>query len=106
MSPELVKAADGNGSTSYLIKYVQESPAGTTIVIGTETNLVNRLKNEFPDRNIIPLGISVCSNMAKINEKNLANLLQNLETATYEDVSDEIREPAKIALERMLQVCA
>lgn len=104
--PELVKAADGNGSTSYLIKYVQESPAGTTIVIGTETNLVNRLKNEFPDRNIIPLGISVCSNMAKINEKNLANLLQNLETATYEDVSDEIREPAKIALERMLQVCA
>ncbi len=104
--PELVKAADGDGSTSYLIKYVDEAPAGTTIVIGTETNLVNRLKNMFPDKNIMPLGISICSNMAKINEKNLANILQNLETAQYEDVSDEIREPAKKALERMLQVCA
>ncbi|CCO24547.1 quinolinate synthase NadA [Maridesulfovibrio hydrothermalis] len=104
--PELVEAADGDGSTSYLIKYVADSPAGSTIIIGTETNLVNRLKNEFPDKNIIPLRISVCSNMAKINEKNLAELLQNLETASFEDVSDEIREPARIALERMLQVCA
>ncbi|WP_320169708.1 quinolinate synthase NadA [Maridesulfovibrio sp.] len=104
--PELVKAADGNGSTSYLIKYVEAAPAGTTIVVGTETNLVNRLGDMFPDKSIIPLGISFCSNMAKITEENLANLLLNLETAAFEDVSDEIRKPAKIALERMLEVCA
>ncbi|WP_432736331.1 quinolinate synthase NadA [Maridesulfovibrio sp. FT414] len=104
--PELVRAADGSGSTSYLIKYVDEAPAGTTIVIGTETNLVNRLKNIYPAKNIIPLGISVCSNMAKITEENLANLLVNLEATPYEDVSDAIRKPAKIALERMLEVCS
>ncbi len=103
--PELVRASDGAGSTSYLIKYVDEAPAGTTIVVGTETNLVLRLKKMFPEKNIIPLGISYCSNMAKITEKNLAELLQNLETAPYEDVSDDIREPARLALERMLEVC-
>ncbi|OEU71662.1 MAG: quinolinate synthetase [Desulfovibrio sp. S3730MH75] len=104
--PELVKAADGNGSTSYLIKYVSESPAGSTIVVGTETNLVHRLAQLFPDKKIIPLSVSFCSNMAKITEQKLAELLQNLETADFEDVSDEIREPAKVALERMLEVCA
>ncbi|WP_320175563.1 quinolinate synthase NadA [Maridesulfovibrio sp.] len=103
--PELVQASDGAGSTSYLIKYVNEAPEGSTIVIGTETNLVNRLKEMFPEKNILPLGISFCSNMAKITEKNLAGLLQNLETAAYEDVSDDIREPARLALERMLEVC-
>ncbi|TIH12127.1 quinolinate synthase NadA [Marinifilum sp. JC120] len=103
--PELVKASDGAGSTSYLIKYVNEAPAGTTIVVGTETNLVNRLKDMFPEKNILPLGISFCSNMAKITEKNLAGLLQNLETTPYEDVSDDIREPARLALERMLNAC-
>lgn len=104
--PELVHASDGNGSTSYLIKYVENQPDGATIVIGTETNLVNRLKDMFPEKNIIPLGTSLCSNMAKITEEKLADLLQNLETAPVESVSEEIREPAKIALERMLQVCA
>jgi quinolinate synthase len=103
--PELVRAADGAGSTSYLIKYVEEAPAGTTIVVGTETNLVLRLKEIFPDKEILPLGTSYCSNMAKITEKKLADLLQSLETASYEDVSDEIREPARIALQRMLDVC-
>lgn len=103
--PELVQASDGSGSTSYLIKYVSEAPEGATIVVGTETNLVNRLKDMFPSKTILPLGISFCSNMAKITEENLAGLLQNLETAPYEDVSDEIREPARLALERMLAVC-
>lgn len=104
--PELVQAADGNGSTSFLIKYVDEAPAGTTIVIGTETNLVNRLKDMYPDKKIIPLGISMCSNMAKITEEKLADLLTRLETTPYEDVSADIRTPAKIALERMLKVCS
>ncbi|WP_031484142.1 quinolinate synthase NadA [Maridesulfovibrio frigidus] len=104
--PALVQAADGDGSTSYLIKYVSESPAGSTIVVGTETNLVYRLAQLFPDKKIIPLSVSFCSSMAKITEKKLAELLQNIETADFEDVSDEIREPAKVALERMLKVCA
>lgn len=103
--PELVLASDGAGSTSYLIKYVDEAPAGTTIVVGTETNLVLRLKEMFPTKNTLPLGISYCSNMAKITEKNLAELLQNLELVPYEDVSDDIREPARLALQRMLDVC-
>ncbi|MBI9111380.1 quinolinate synthase NadA [Maridesulfovibrio ferrireducens] len=104
--PEIVAAADGDGSTSYLIKYVTEAPVGSTIIIGTETNLVNRLAKQFPDKNILPLSVSFCSNMAKITEQKLAELLQNLESAEFEDVSDNIRIPAKVALERMLKVCA
>ncbi len=104
--PELVKAADGNGSTSYLIKYVTEAPLGSTIIVGTETNLVNRLAKQFPDKHIIPLSVSFCSNMAKVTEQKLAELLKNIETSKFEDVSDDIRIPAKVALERMLKVCA
>lgn len=104
--PELVQAADADGSTSFLIKFVEQAPAGATIVVGTETNLVNRLDAIHHDKKVVPLGISFCSNMAKITEKNLAELLQNIESASEEDVEDDIRIPARKALERMLEACA
>lgn len=104
--PEIVQAADADGSTSFLIKFVKKAPAGSTIVIGTETNLVNRLATMFPDKKIVPLGTSFCSNMAKITEKNLADLLEHIETAEQEDVDKNIRIPARKALERMLEACA
>lgn len=104
--PNLVKASDADGSTSFLIKYVQNSPSGSTVIIGTETNLVNRLSEMYKDINIVPLGESYCSNMAKITEKKLAELLQNIATTAGEDVSRDIREPAREALKRMLEACS
>jgi quinolinate synthase len=103
--PEVVEAADGSGSTSYLIKAVAEAPAGTTIFVGTEWNLVNRLKIRHPDKTVRPMRKVLCSNMAKITETNLLNMLEKLETAPPVRVDEHIARPARLALERMLAAC-
>ncbi len=43
-APEVVEGADEWGSTSKIIKFVSSQPKGSKIAIGTEINLVNRLK--------------------------------------------------------------
>jgi len=105
--PALVQASDGNGSTTYLIKYAAEAPKGATIYIGTEVNLVNRLADQYKgEKTIKPLIASQCEDMAKITVEKLAHTLENLETATPVTVSDAVKEPAKLALKRMLEVCS
>ncbi|THB65607.1 MAG: quinolinate synthase NadA [Desulfovibrio sp.] len=109
-SPEVVKASDGAGSTSYLIRECQEAPEGSTLVIGTEINLVARLAAQHaPGKTIVPLSVSSCANMAKTTQDNLAALLHRIQAGDAPDpvqVAPEIAEPAKLALERMLEVCA
>ena len=105
--PEIVRAVDGDGSTTYLIKYAADAPAGTTLYIGTETNLVNRLAARYAgEKTIKPLAVSVCDDMGKITVDNLAAKLSNLETDTPVNVPDDISQSARLALERMLAVCS
>jgi len=105
--PAIVKAADGNGSTTFLIKYAEDAPAGSTVYIGTENNLVQRLAAKYEGvKTIRPLKVSLCEDMGKITLDNLAALLENIENETPVTVSDEIREPARLALQRMLDVCS
>jgi quinolinate synthase len=101
----VVEAADGSGSTSYLIKAVAEAPADATIFVGTEWNLVNRLKIRHPDKTVRPMRKVVCSNMAKITEANLLSMLEELKTAPPVRVEEHIARPARLALERMLAAC-
>ena len=72
---EVVQASDAVGSTSFIVNYVADSPAGSTIVIGTEINLIKRLAMEYPAKKILPLRDSLCPNMYKINLKNLLSCL-------------------------------
>lgn len=105
--PAVTKAADANGSTSFIINYAAEADPCTTIHIATEANLVYRLAHKYEGFKIIkPLKISYCEDMGKTTEENLAALLQRIEEAVPVDVSDDVRAPAKLALERMLEVCA
>ncbi len=99
---EVVDKADACGSTSYIVKYVKEAPPGSTIVIGTEINLVHRLALEYPDKKVLDLHHSLCPNMFKIN---LTNLLQTIETIgemNVVEVPGEIKAGARLALDRML----
>lgn len=106
-SPAVVRETDGNGSTSFLIKYAEEAPAGSTVYIGTEENLVKRLAARHAGQKTIkPLLTALCEDMGKITVEKLAHTLQTLDTATPVTVSNAIREPAKLALERMLAVCS
>ncbi len=104
--PEVVRAADGDGSTSYLIKVCEEAPEGASVCVGTELNLVQRLAaRHAPTRRVFPLHPSCCANMAKITEERLADALENLDTAEPTVVAKELAEPARIALQRMLDAC-
>ncbi|MEF3695815.1 quinolinate synthase NadA [Desulfolutivibrio sp.] len=105
--PETVAAADAAGSTSFLIRYVENAPKGATIFIGTEENLVLRLAQQHAgEKTILPLRTSRCSNMAKITEEKLAAQLADIESQQPVTVPDDVREPAKTAVTRMLDVCA
>ena len=104
--PSVVQSADANGSTSFIIKYVAEAPVGSTIYVGTETNLVNRLATEYTGKKTVkPLRVSLCEDMAKITEKNLAALLERIDDTRPVDVPDVIKVPARQALKRMLEAC-
>ena len=50
---DVVKASDANGSTEKIRRYVDNAEKGSTIIVGTEINMVNRLANNNRDKNRI-----------------------------------------------------
>ncbi len=104
---EVVEASDLDGSTSFIIKTVEDAPSGSKWAIGTEVNLVSRLAQRFPDKEILLLApdLCMCATMYRIAPQNLAWVLENLAEGNVVNeivVDDETRYFAKIALERMI----
>ena len=84
-----------------------EQPEGSTIAIGTELNLINRLVHEHPNKKILVLSgetCPVCANMYRTTLNDLAYCLENHQDIKPITVPDDIRADALIALERMLEV--
>ena len=110
-SPEVVKASDAAGSTSYIIDYVAKAKDGDTIVIGTEINLVERLAEQYKGaRTIVPLLESECSHMDRTKPYHLLAALEsiaepgkNTHPSCIVSVAPSIAGNAKLALERMLK---
>ena len=110
-SHEVCSIADQVGSTDFIIKATQAAPAGSTIAIGTEIHLVNRLAAETPGKTIVSLDplICPCSTMFRIDGPHLAWILENLVEGRILNqiaVDPETTEWAKVALERMLDITA
>jgi len=108
---DVVAAADENGSTEYIIRVVEDSPAGTTWAIGTEINLVRRLAKNNPDKTIFCLDpvVCPCSTMYRIHPAYLAWTLEQLEQGNVINqvsVDEETAHWARVALERMLAIIA
>lgn len=105
--PQVVKAADGAGSTSYIINYVAQAEPGSTIIIGTEINLVNRLAGRYAGKlTILPLAVNSCKDMAFTTEEKLLAVLEGLKggrEVNRVEIDEAMREPARLALERMLR---
>ncbi len=100
---EIVRMVDAHGSTAQIIKYVQTAPAGSTIVIGTESQLVKRLAEEYKGRlTIRMLRGSFCPNMAKTNEQNLLRVLKDWPDRNIVRVPANLIPDARLCLERML----
>lgn len=106
---EVVQLADYDGSTEKIIHTVTESASGTKWAVGTEINLVSRLAKENPDKFVISLDpiVCVCSTMYRIDQPHLLWALDSLKNRRIVNqirVPEEIREGAKIALDRMLSL--
>ncbi len=108
-APNVVQASDGAGSTSYLIDIVAKSPKGSTVVVGTEANLVYRLQKAHSAHcNVIALRDAYCSHMAKITAEKLMNTLQSIKNGKAKpmQIPEAQTQNARKSLERMLEACA
>ena len=99
--PEVQEYADYILSTGGMIKHVAESNK-QIFIIGTEVDLVTRLKRENPDKTIIPaLKDAICENMKLTNLDKVKNALINQEFEV--EVLRVTAEKAKVAIDKMLK---
>ena len=107
---DVVSIADQYGSTETIISAVKNSPAGSKWAIATEINLVDRLKRDYPDKEIHLLAPTSCrcTTMDCNQPVNLLWLLDNLAAGKVKNqirVDAETAEFAARSLEQMLAIC-
>ncbi|MBP5286222.1 MAG: quinolinate synthase NadA [Kiritimatiellae bacterium] len=94
--------ADERLSTGGMCRYARESSAGT-IIVGTETGILHRLRKENPSKLFVPAGDRmVCPNMKKTTLENLAASLREMKTRV--SVPEETAAKARRAIDAMLAV--
>jgi len=100
--PEVLDLADHVTSTSGMLRFARSSTA-MEFIVGTETGLMHRLRQENPDKAFFALRKDmVCPNMKRTT---LKSIIRAFRENTYEiRVPEHIRIPAKKALDRMLAV--
>jgi quinolinate synthase len=104
---EVVTAADVVGSTEKIIQTVSQSPAGSIWAVGTELNLVSRLAQQNPDKQVLFLDKTVCY-CSTMNRIDLPHLVWAMESVLAGHIVNEIKvDPttarfSKLALEQML----
>ncbi|MGB3730769.1 quinolinate synthase NadA [Microbacterium sp.] len=103
----VVDAADESGSTAYIRRAIEEADEPTVFAIGTEVNLVRRLAAQHPQHTIFCLDpvVCPCSTMYRIHPGYLAWVLEELVAGHVQNrvqVSADVADPARLALERML----
>jgi quinolinate synthase len=106
---EVVDKADYVGSTSYIIKAIENAEPGSKWAVGTEVHMVNRLRNRFDDRMVTLLSpfACLCSTMYRISPLDLADVLEGLvegRVMNQVTVPDDVKRNAKLALDRMLSI--
>jgi quinolinate synthase len=104
---EVVTAADYVGSTEYIIRTIEAAPSGSSWAVGTELNLVRRLANAHPDKEIMFLDRTVCycSTMNRIDLPHLVWALEELVAGRVPNqivVDEVVAHHARVALDRML----
>lgn len=100
-NPEVLALSDHICSTGGMFKYVKQSKADE-FIIATEAGMLYKLHKENPGKKFyLPTQNLVCANMKLIT---LGWVAHSLEKLVYEvKVSDNVREKALQALERMLR---
>jgi quinolinate synthase len=121
---EVVDKSDLSGSTEFIIKTLRDAEPGTKWAVGTEVHLVARMVKECAQRGVHARILSdchcLCTTMSRIDQPHLLWVLDGLcGVGTTKDapidheggpakarnvirVHPEVRQPALLALDRML----
>ena len=100
--PEVQEFADHVLSTGGMVRHVAGS-SKDTFIIGTEVDMVTRLRRENPGKTIIPaLSDAVCQTMKLHTLEKIRNSLLNEESVVT--VDEKLVGRARKAIERMLEV--
>ena len=99
---EVLEMADHVTSTSGMLRYAHASEA-KEFIVGTEIGLMHRLRMENPEKEFYALRKDmICPNMKRTTLKSILRAFQ--ENTYVVKVPEEIRVPAKRALDRMLEI--
>ena len=108
---EICEKADVIGSTEFILKAVRAAEPGTRWLVGTELNMVNRLADEMRPKGVdvhfMSPTVCMCSTMFRTDPQHLAWILENLvqgHVVNRITVPELVAAPAKLSLERMLDV--
>jgi quinolinate synthase len=107
---EVVREADDDGSTEYIITQVKSSPAGSVWAVGTEVHLVNRLAQEVaPEKTVLSLDQfgCLCSTMFRVSPNHLLWILEELIEGRVHNrivVPEQQKHWNRVALDRMLSI--
>jgi len=100
-SPEVTEAADYSGSTSAMVRYVEESNAPRYLLL-TECAMGDNIAAANPQKEMLRLCSVRCPHMAQIT---LDDTLECLKQMRYEiTVPKEVSDKARRAVERMLEI--
>ncbi len=103
--PSVVKEADFVGSTSQLIKYVASLDPEQKVVVGTEYNLVHRMREK--NTYVLSATKPECPTMNETTLKDLYDVLVSIKEGNPINeifVDEETAKYAKLALDRMLEI--
>jgi quinolinate synthase len=100
-SPEVVAASDFSGSTSAMIRYIEQTKAPRYLLL-TECSMGDNIAAANPDKNMLRLCSVRCPHM---NQITLEDTLKSLQLTRYVvEVPEEIRVKALRSVERMLEI--
>ncbi len=98
-SPDVIDYADHAFSTEGIIRHVVAS-SKTEFIIGTEENMIHRLRKEAPGKTFYPVPGATCPNMREITLEDVRDSLTKMQHRI--EIPQDIIEKARIPLERML----
>jgi len=101
--PEICEASDFVGSTSQIINYIKALDPEEKVAVGTEFNLVNRLRSK--NTYVLSSTKPECPTMNETTLEDLYLTLKSIDDGkpiNEIEVDEETRKWAKIALDRML----
>jgi len=98
--PDVIAEADFSGSTNGMINWVRENRPKKVVMV-TECSMSDNVASELPDVEFVR-PCTICPHMKRIT---LEGILWALHTGTEEVlVADELLEPARRAVERMIEL--